>query len=88
MAKEKENTSHTGPLTMRVIYDDDGADPRLNERILADIKGRLDKGAKKYGEPIRSSDPRNWLKEAYEELLDCAVYLSAGVLRLMDKGGR
>ena len=89
MAEKIQNqTNHTGPVGMRVVYDDTDADPRLNDRIVQDIQNRLDKGAKKYGEPIRSSDPRNWLQEAYEELLDACVYMCAALLRLMDKGGR
>jgi|TARA_Y100000310_G_C20679759_1_gene815194 hypothetical protein len=89
MAEKIQNqTNHTGPVGMRVVYDQSDADPRYNERIIEDIKNRLDAGAKKYGEPITRKDPRNWLQEAYEELLDASVYMCAALLRLMDKGGR
>lgn len=57
---------------------------RINERIVSEVKSRLDAGAKKYGEEILDSDPRDWVQEALEEVLDLAVYISAQLIRIRD----
>tara|TARA_R100001530_G_scaffold3566_4_gene5200 strand:- start:1964 stop:2155 length:192 start_codon:yes stop_codon:yes gene_type:complete len=57
---------------------------RINERIIDKIRSRLDVGAKKYGEEILDTDPREWVQEALEEVLDLAVYISAQLIRIKD----
>ena len=55
----------------------------LNKSILANIKKRLNLGSKKYGGDITEIDPRDWLSESAEELLDSCVYLSAQHFRML-----
>ena len=57
----------------------------MNEKIIEVIKSRLDIGAKKYGDELKPSDGRDWIKEATEELLDSCVYLSAKLLLIQEK---
>ena len=83
--------------SMRVIYNQKDADPRtelenigddkgVNELILHDIEKRLKKGSKKYGSQITLGDKRNWLREAYEEILDALVYMTIALFKLLRNG--
>lgn len=55
----------------------------LNKAILSAVKNRLKLGQKKYGNDITDIDPRDWLSEATEEMLDQIVYLTAQHFRMM-----
>ena len=59
----------------------------MNKKILNLIEQRLGKGKKRYGKENISSDGRDFVKEALEEALDCAVYLAAHLIEIqyMDK---
>ena len=57
----------------------------MNKQILDLIEQRLDKGKKTYGKENISSDGRDFVKEALEEALDCAVYLAAHLIEMMDE---
>jgi len=57
----------------------------MNKQILNLIEQRLDKGKKRYGKENISSDGRDFVKEALEEALDCAVYLAAHLIEMMDE---
>ena len=57
----------------------------MNLRILDLIGKRLAKGKKRYGKENISSDGRDFVQEALEEALDCAVYLAAHLIETMDK---
>ena len=59
----------------------------MNKQILNLIDQRLDKGKKRYGKENISSDGRDFVQEALEEALDCAVYLAAHLIEIqhMDK---
>ena len=57
----------------------------MNLRILDLIGKRLDKGKKRYSKENISSDGRDFVQEALEEALDCAVYLAAHLIEIMDK---
>ena len=57
----------------------------MNLRILDLIGKRLAKGKKRYGKENISSDGRNFLQESLEEALDCAVYLAAHLIEIMDE---
>ena len=57
----------------------------MNKQILNLIEQRLDKGKKRYGKENISSDGRDFVKEALEEALDCAVYLAAHLIEIMDE---
>tara|TARA_R100001082_G_scaffold16994_1_gene8567 strand:+ start:1579 stop:1965 length:387 start_codon:yes stop_codon:yes gene_type:complete len=53
-----------------------------NKEIIKLIKHRLDKGKSEYGGEINIHDGRDWTREALEEALDLAVYISANLLQL------
>ena len=57
----------------------------MNKQILNLIEQRLDKGKKRYGKENISSDGRDFVQEALEEALDCAVYLAAHLIEIMDE---
>ena len=57
----------------------------MNKQILDLIGKRLDKGKKRYGKENISSDGRDFVKEALEEALDCAVYLAAHLIEITDE---
>ena len=57
----------------------------MNNKILKLIEQRLKKGEKSYGKENISSDGRNFLQESLEEALDCAVYLAAHLIEIMDE---
>ena len=57
----------------------------MNKQILNLIEQRLDKGKKRYGKENISSDGRDFVREALEEALDCAVYLAAHLIEIMDQ---
>ena len=54
----------------------------MNLRILDLIGKRLIKGKKRYGKENISSDGRDFIQEALEEALDCAVYLAALLIEI------
>ena len=64
-----------------------------NERILKLIQERLAIGEKRYGHGIRNNDDTtewgtktdSWTEMGLEEALDLSIYLSAQILRLLDK---
>lgn len=45
------------------------------ELVMEDMKARNQFGIEKYGTPLQAFNGRNALKDAYEEVLDLAVYL-------------
>ena len=57
----------------------------MNLRILDLIGKRLEKGKKRYSKENISSDGRDFVQEALEEALDCAVYLAAHLIEIMDE---
>ena len=57
----------------------------MNLEILDLIGKRLTKGKKRYGKENISSDGRDFIQEALEEALDCAVYLAAHLIEIMDE---
>ena len=57
----------------------------MNLKILDLIGKRLTKGEKRYGKENIMSDGRDFVEEALEEALDCAVYLAAHLIETMDK---
>ena len=54
--------------------------------ITCAVKDRLAKGKREYKQEIDIHDGRDWTKEALEEALDLAVYLSALLLQRLDEG--
>lgn len=57
------------------------------ERVIADMQARRAVGLERYGKPVRAADPEDWLRHAYEEALDLAVYLRAEMVRRSARGG-
>lgn len=55
------------------------------DALLDDICGREALGFQIHGKPLLTFDGRDWLQEAYEEVLDTAVYLKAA---LMERAAR
>ena len=51
--------------------------------VLADASSRLQQGRDVYGPLDVSTDSRDFLREAYEEILDFSVYISARLVQLM-----
>lgn len=45
------------------------------ERVMEDMRARADMGLKKYGTYLQANNGRDALRDAYEEVLDLAVYL-------------
>ena len=49
------------------------------ELVIEDMKKRDTFGRKKYGTPLQINNGRNFLQDAYEELLDLIVYLRGAI---------
>ncbi len=58
---------------------------RLNEMIIERVQGRLDLGAKKYGDSIDVNDKRDMVEETLEEVLDAIVYSTCALIQLQHK---
>jgi len=59
----------------------------MNIEILDLIEERLLIGERKYGNENVINDGRDFLQEALEEALDCAVYLAAKLIEIKNKKG-
>ena len=57
----------------------------MNIKILDLIEERLLIGERKYGNENVINDGRDFVQEALEEALDCAVYLAAKLIELKNK---
>ena len=57
----------------------------MNIEILDLIEERLLVGERKYGNENVINDGRDFIQEALEEALDCAVYLAASLIELKHK---
>jgi hypothetical protein len=51
------------------------AGPSMHDLVIEDMKSRKAMGLKKYGTILQANNGRDALKDAYEEVLDLAVYL-------------
>lgn len=51
------------------------------ELVIEDMKQRDNEGRKKYGTPLQASNGRDALVDAYQEVLDLAVYLRQEIER-------
>lgn len=49
--------------------------PFVQDLVVADIEARKQLGIRKYGTALQSGNGRNMLLDAYEEVLDLAIYL-------------
>ena len=57
----------------------------MNIEILDLIEERLIIGERKYGNENVINDGRDFVQEALEEALDCAVYLAARLIEIKNK---
>ena len=57
----------------------------MNIKLLDLIEERLIIGERKYGNENVINDGRDFVQEALEEALDCAVYLAAKLIELKNK---
>ena len=57
----------------------------MNIEILNLIEERLIIGERKYGNENVVNDGRDFIQEALEEALDCAVYLAAKLIEIKNK---
>ena len=49
--------------------------PHIYDLVVTDLNARKEMGVKKYGTPLQPFNGRKALKDAYEEVLDLALYL-------------
>lgn len=49
--------------------------PYVQDLVMADIEERKALGIRKYGTALQSGNGRDMLRDAYEEVLDLAIYL-------------
>jgi hypothetical protein len=49
--------------------------PSIHDLVIQDMESRKQFGLQKYGTILQAGNGRNALKDAYEEVLDLAVYL-------------
>mgnify|MGYP000887023786 CR=1 FL=1 len=49
--------------------------PSIHDLVIKDMESRKQMGLKKYGTVLQAGNGRNALKDAYEEVLDLAMYL-------------
>jgi|TARA_R110000868_G_scaffold83813_8_gene236722 hypothetical protein len=68
--------SKTTISKIKYNYKDENSSNTL-ESVIADLRKREEKGLKEYGTTVDRKDLilKDWIKEAYEEALDLAVYL-------------
>ena len=59
----------------------------MNIKILDLIEERLLIGERKYGNENVINDGRDFIQEALEEALDCAVYLAAKLIEIKKRKG-
>ena len=59
----------------------------MNIKILDLIEERLLIGERKYGNENVVNDGRDFIQEALEEALDCAVYLAAKLIEIKNRKG-
>ena len=57
----------------------------MNMKILDLIEERLIIGERKYGSENVINDGRDFIQEALEEALDCAVYLAAKLIEIKNR---
>jgi len=57
-----------------------GSPPEYKEEVMQTVRKRIEQGNKDYG-PWLADDPRNYICEAFEELVDAMEYLAAEIHR-------
>lgn len=54
--------------------------------VIADMAGRVAKGAEEYGEPLTTHNGRDALQDLYEELMDACMYIRQAIKERSDVG--
>ena len=67
------------PVVEKVKEDILSIAPSEND-VTDDLNKRIEKGIRKYGEPLKTFNGRNALVDAYQEALDLLVYLKQLIL--------
>jgi len=75
--QEVENTPVEQPAPQATVEQPmpQGTGPSIHELVQQDIEARARLGEEKYGERLRACNGRDALVDAYQEVLDLAVYL-------------
>ena len=60
--------------------------PAIPDLVIADIRERKEWGTKKYGTPLQAFNGRDALLDAYNEVLDLAVYLKQALVEATETG--
>jgi hypothetical protein len=75
---EPEPVKNNGP-SMHDLLVEDIKNTHPNNKtaglVITDVLDRKDFGLLKYGTPLQANNGRNPLRDAYEEILDCLVYI-------------
>jgi hypothetical protein len=53
--------------------------PGVHSMVIADIEARRALGISRYGVALQAGNGRDALRDAYEEILDCAAYLRQAI---------
>lgn len=53
--------------------------PRIHDLVVDDLFERMSVGIRRYGTPLRGHNGRDAMWDAYEEVLDLAVYLRQAI---------
>lgn len=56
-----------------------GASAKVLPLVEADLRARVEKGTREYGEPLTTHNGRDALQDAYEEALDMSMYLRQAI---------
>jgi hypothetical protein len=70
---------YTSPNTPEPPPVPNPAAPAIWDLVMADMQERDSTGARKYGQRLTGGDGRNSLIDAYQEVLDTAVYLRKAI---------
>lgn len=60
--------------------------PSCHDLVIADMAERKEFGLKKYTTPLQPHNGRSFLQDAYEEVLDLAVYLRGKLYEERNEG--
>lgn len=71
------------PITRHEPCPHQGMDPVFPE-LLNTIGHRVLMGVEKYGQPLRTHDGRDHLMDAFQEIIDAAMYLQAAIMERED----
>jgi len=81
----KKNNGSLSPVTRQIVRDLRGRkdfDKHITQLIIDDLRKRDINGFETYGKPLgEPDDPRDWLEELEQEILDASQYARAEIMR-------